>query len=62
MAQPQMLPVTNSHSGNSQECGYDEPSQELWVQFTTGLYYYEGVPKSIYEALISASSFGSGIF
>jgi hypothetical protein len=59
MAQPEMIPVTNSGSGNSQEVGYDEPSQELWVRFTSGLYYYEGVPKAIYDGLLSASSFGA---
>lgn len=39
---------------------YDPPTQELLVIFTSGkTYIYEGVPRKVYEDLMSADSKGS---
>lgn len=51
----QMIPVSSS---NLVSVGYDESSMILRVQFNSGVYDYFGVPKNIFEGLLSASSKG----
>ena len=51
----QMIPVVSS---NLVAVGFDEKSNTLRVQFHSGTYDYTGVPKSIYEGLMSAASKG----
>lgn len=50
-----MVPVSSS---NLVSVGYDESSMILRIQFNSGVYDYFGVPKSIFEGLLSASSKG----
>lgn len=54
---PNMIYVDSS---NIEAVGYDDAAQDLHVQFlTSGLYIYHGVPRQIYDELMSASSKGS---
>ena len=47
-------------SSNLNSVGYDEESQVLEIEFSNGsVYEYSGVPASVYEELMSASSHGS---
>jgi len=47
-------------SSNLRSIGYDLKSQTLEIEFHDGsVYQYFGVPESIYNALMSASSHGS---
>ena len=51
------IPVSSS---NLASVGYDEMSHILEIEFRSGgVYQYSGVPRSEYEALMSASSLGS---
>lgn len=50
-------PVSSSHVA---AVGYDDSTNTLGVRFLTGAeYHYPGVPRSIYEGLLSAPSVGS---
>ncbi|MCA9464397.1 MAG: KTSC domain-containing protein [Nitrospira sp.] len=54
---PEMIYVDSS---NIEAIGYDDDTQELHVQFLSGgLYVYHGVPRGIFNELMSASSKGS---
>lgn len=47
-------------SSNIASIGYDAGSQTLEIEFHTGgIYQYYGVPKSLYEDLMRASSHGT---
>ena len=47
-------------SSNIRSIGYDAKSQTLEIEFQDGdIYQYFSIPKSIYNALMSASSYGS---
>ena len=47
-------------SSNIRSIGYDSRSQTLEIEFHSGgIYQYFNVPKSTYNALMSASSCGS---
>lgn len=47
-------------SSNLKSVGYDESSKTLEVEFLNGtVYQYSGVPASVYQGLMSASSHGS---
>ena len=47
-------------SNNIRSIGYDLKSQTLEIEFHSGgIYQYFNVPKSTYDALMSASSHGS---
>ncbi|ASB90441.1 KTSC domain-containing protein [Bacillus sonorensis] len=50
-----LVPVRSS---NLRAVGYDPYSQVLRIVFHNGTYDYYGVPKSIYDGLMSASSLG----
>lgn len=40
--------------------GYDAPSRELWIEFTTGnAYTYSDVPAAVRDELLSAESMGA---
>jgi len=57
MSLPQMTSVSSS---NISSIGYDEPNQQLYVQFLNGsIYVYKGVPAHEYQNLMEASSHGS---
>ena len=46
-------------SSNIASVGYDDASQNLEVEFLTGaIYEYYGVPGSVYQELVNASSVG----
>lgn len=46
-------------SSNLKRCSYDIESGELQIQFQSGkTYTYEGVPASVYNGLLEASSPG----
>ena len=46
-------------SSNIESVGYEEHSQTLGVRFYGGgEYHYSGVPRRVYEGLLSASSVG----
>ncbi|OWQ47196.1 KTSC domain-containing protein [Roseateles noduli] len=46
-------------SSNIASVGYDEPSQTLEVEFTSGaVYQYYNVPQPVYEQLMQAASKG----
>lgn len=46
-------------SSNISSIGYDPESQTLEIEFHDGsIYQYDGVPQSIYDGLMSASSHG----
>ncbi len=52
----QRTPVSSS---NIVSIGYDDSSSTLEIEFTKGeVYQYAGVPQSVYDALMSASSHG----
>lgn len=51
----QMIPVNSS---NLVAAGYNEQSQELYIEFHSGSYVYSSVPKSVYEQLMHAPSHG----
>ena len=51
----QMVPVTSS---NLVSVGYEPLTQTLRIKFHNGLYDYFGVPSSIHQGLLSASSKG----
>lgn len=38
--------------------GYDEPSQELHIAFTSGTYVYHKVPQEVYDEFMNAESIG----
>lgn len=47
-------------SSNVAAVGYDDLTNTLGVKFLNGSeYHYGGVPKEVYEGLLSASSVGS---
>ena len=56
-----MMPdMTYVDSSNIEAIGYDEDSQELYVQFLSGsCYIYHNVPLDVFEALMNAPSKGS---
>ena len=46
-------------SSNLRSVGYDESTETLEIEFSHGgVYQYFGVPKEVYEGLMSASSHG----
>lgn len=46
-------------SSNIASVGYEESTETLEVEFSDGnVYQYQGVPKHIYEQLVSAPSVG----
>jgi hypothetical protein len=50
----------NVSSSNLKSVGYDYSTQTLEIEFLNGgLYQYSGVPGSVYNGLMSASSHGS---
>ena len=51
---------TRVSSKNIRSIGYDEGSQTLEVEFTSGgIYDYAGVPKKLYQHFMAAPSKGS---
>ncbi len=57
MTLPEMIAVDST---NIEAVGYDEPAQDLYVQFEGGrIYIYSGVSTYTYEDLLSAPSKGS---
>lgn len=47
-------------SSNVAQIGYDPIAQKLGVKFRTGaIYYYLGVPESVYRAFLNSSSKGA---
>jgi len=50
-----MQPVNSS---NLEAVGYDSSSSTLRIRFHSGTYDYHGVPASIYQGLMNASSKG----
>lgn len=47
------------NSSNLESVGYDPTTQTLEIEFLNGgLYQYSGVPESVYQGLMSASSHG----
>jgi hypothetical protein len=47
-------------SSNVAAIGYDDSNNQLYVRYNDGgLYVYSGVPHSIYQGLLSASSKGT---
>jgi hypothetical protein len=58
--QPSFMMRQPVSSGNLQSVGYDPNSQILEVEFNSGsIYQYTGVPGSVYQGLMGASSHGS---
>lgn len=54
---PDMQPVVSS---NVAEIGYDEATQEVYVDFiSSGLYVYSGVPLPVFQDFEAAPSKGS---
>lgn len=51
-----MTPVTSS---NLVSVGYDRGTSTLRIRFHSGTYDYYGVPESIYNGLMNASSKGT---
>lgn len=52
----QRIPVQSS---NLCSVGYDEATKTLEIEFQSGsIYRYHGVPPSVYQGLMSASSHG----
>jgi KTSC domain len=50
-------PVTSS---NLAAVGYDPSTQTLEIKFlSSGVYQYSGIPSSVYDGLMAASSHGS---
>ena len=49
-------------SANIIRFGYDEDNQEIHIETEVSEYYYEDVPKSVYEKLLKAPSKGSFIW
>lgn len=48
------------HSSSLRSIGYDPATHTLEVEFlASGVYHYHGVPQSVYDGLLSASSHGS---
>lgn len=45
-------------STNVRSIGYDDGAQILEVEFATGVYRYENVPRSVYDQLMAAESKG----
>jgi hypothetical protein len=59
MATPDMVPVDSSNIGR---IGYDETSQELYVEWTDGrTYVYSAVPDTTHQELMTADSKGGYI-
>jgi hypothetical protein len=57
MSEPEMESVV---SDPVDRIGYDEESQEVYVEFSTGVtYVYSGVPPAVYEDFRGAASIGS---
>jgi len=52
---PVMHPVVSS---NISTIGYDEDTQELYIEFKKSTYKYDNVPKKIFDELFVASSAG----
>lgn len=53
------MDYVNVSSSNVAAVGYDEETSTLGVKFLNGSeYHYSGVPKSVYEGLLSAASVG----
>lgn len=50
-----MQPVKSS---NILAAGYDEETKTLAVQFSTGTYFYQGVERVDFEAMMAAPSVG----
>jgi hypothetical protein len=49
----------NVSSSNISSIGYEPESQVLEIEFHDGsIYQYDGVPQSVYEGLMNASSHG----
>jgi hypothetical protein len=47
-------------SSNIEAIGYDDSAQDLHMRFLTGGYYvYHGVPRTVFDELMSAPSKGS---
>jgi hypothetical protein len=54
---PEMTPLSSS---NIAAAGWDEDTRTLTVEFSSGsTYTYSGVPRDVYEGLLSAPSAGS---
>ena len=57
MSEPEMEPVV---SEAVDRIGYDEESQEVYVEFSSGVTYaYSGVPAAVYEDFRGAASIGN---
>jgi hypothetical protein len=57
MAMPEMVPVDST---NIVRVGYDDGSQELYIEFDSGrTYIYSDVASTTYEELMAADSKGS---
>ena len=52
---PTMHPVVSS---NISSIGYDEDTQELFIEFKKSTYKYDNVPKKVFDELLIASSAG----
>lgn len=47
-------------SSNVEAVGYDDATQELYIQFLSGGYYiYHEVPRHVFDGMMSAPSKGS---
>lgn len=54
------IKMVSVNSSNISQVGYDDETKELHVEFSSGgLYVYSGVPREVFEGLISSSSPGS---
>lgn len=54
-----MVDMISVDSSNVKSIGYDEDTQELYVDFLNGSSYkYSGVPQSVFEDFQNASSKG----
>jgi hypothetical protein len=45
-------------SSNVRSIGYDDAGQILEVEYTSGVYHYEKVPRAIFDELMAAESKG----
>lgn len=48
-------PIRSSHILSA---SYDEDSRTLEIEFSSGTYWYDGVPLEVYQGLVSAPSAG----
>lgn len=52
---------TPVQSSNVVSIGYDAETQVLEIEFRSGVYQYQGVPRQVFDGLLAADSVGKAV-